>query len=205
MSSARRPAGSMPNVVERVRELDAAAADVRMIGRAQRDERRRRRPARRPSTRPGRRRGPGRRESARAPARATARARVRRAAASRRVLPLNFGSLSAILQFCNPAMLGSSSDDPVARSRRDAVRQPCASSAPCARAEALGGQLARPVEAEERRVGRLGAGRVLAGGLAELLRAALDVEDVVDDLKREPDFGGAAGRPRRSRVVARRP
>ena len=42
-SSARRPDGSMREDVERVRELDAAAADIRVIGR-RRARRARRRP-----------------------------------------------------------------------------------------------------------------------------------------------------------------
>src|SRR6185312_2453469 len=47
------------------------------------------------------------------------------------------------------------------------------------------GALARGVEAERGHVRRLATRGVLAGGLAERRRRALDVEDVVDDLERE--------------------
>ncbi len=44
--------------------------------------------------------------------------------------------------------------------------------------------------------------RILAGGLAQLAASAFDVEDVVDDLKREADLGGIAVDGRHRRVVA---
>ena len=52
MSSARRPVDLDPEDVERVRQLDAAAADVRMVRRHELDDRVVGRPAFRPSTRP---------------------------------------------------------------------------------------------------------------------------------------------------------
>ena len=47
---------------------------------------------------------------------------------------------------------------------------------------------ARAIEAEQRGIGRLVPGDVLAGGLPKCFRAALDVEDIVDDLERETDL-----------------
>jgi hypothetical protein len=47
------------------------------------------------------------------------------------------------------------------------------------------------VDAEQRRVGRLVGGGVLPRRLAELMRRAFDVEDVVDDLEHEAEVGGA--------------
>ncbi len=70
---------------------------------------------------------------------------------------------------------------------------------------AVGGHRARAVEAEERGIGRLVAGRVLAGRLAELVGAALDVENVVDDLKRQADLGGPVGDRLLDVVVGARP
>ena len=71
--------------------------------------------------------------------------------------------------------------------------------------EALGGERARALEPEQRRIGRLRRRGVLAGGLAERSAAsAFDVEDVVDDLKREADLGGVAI-DRRDHVVGSAP
>ena len=56
--------------------------------------------------------------------------------------------------------------------------------------QAIGRERTGAIEAEQRRVGRLPAGGVLARGLAERRGIALDVEDVVDDLKREAEVGG---------------
>src|SRR5579862_7263079 len=61
---------------------------------------------------------------------------------------------------------------------------------PAGALDAIGGERARLLEAEQSGVGRLGAGGVLAGGLPELRGAAFDVEDVVDDLKAETEIGG---------------
>ena len=52
---------------------------------------------------------------------------------------------------------------------------------------ALGGEPSGLVEPEEGRVGRLARGGILAGGLPEFGGRALDVEDVVDDLKRQAE------------------
>src|ERR1700674_305730 len=53
----------------------------------------------------------------------------------------------------------------------------------------LGRESSGPLDAEDRRVAWLPARRVLARALAERRRVALDVEHVVDDLKREPELG----------------
>src|SRR5262245_60483368 len=50
-------------------------------------------------------------------------------------------------------------------------------------------------QTNDRRVGSLFCGRVLPGGLAQLLAGLCDIEDVVDDLKREADVV-AKGRER---------
>ena len=70
---------------------------------------------------------------------------------------------------------------------------------------ALGGQLPGALDAEQRGVGRLRPGRVLAGRLSELLGAAFDVEDVVDDLERQPDLGRVPIDGRDERLRRRRP
>jgi len=62
--------------------------------------------------------------------------------------------------------------------------------------DAAVGERARLVQPEQRRVRRLAGGRVLARGLAERRRRALDVEDVVDDLEQQPQLPGeVAQRP----------
>src|SRR5256885_15551182 len=62
---------------------------------------------------------------------------------------------------------------------------------------------ARGLEAVHRRVGRLPLALVAAGGLAELGEAPLHVEDVVDDLEREPEVAPRlADRLDRPRVAA---
>ena len=46
------------------------------------------------------------------------------------------------------------------------------------------------LEAEQGRIGRLGLGHVLAGGLAQLFGAGFDVEQVVADLEGQAECGG---------------
>src|SRR6185503_10064308 len=52
---------------------------------------------------------------------------------------------------------------------------------------AVGGHCSRSFEAEQRRIAWFGARRILAGALAERRRVALDIQNVVHDLKRKPD------------------
>ena len=185
MSSADAAVDVDAERVERVRELDAAAADLRMIRRRSSvtvgvggD---RRAGLGRPA---GRRRGPGRPGSARARARAT-RARPRSTS--------SVSSRDLTACFIN----SDAADDPLRAIGRQLVRcePPSArrSAASAARASTHSAASApRRVEAVERRIGRLAGGRVLAGGLAELRRRAFDVEDVVDDLEGEAELGGVA-------------
>src|SRR5437899_254001 len=51
---------------------------------------------------------------------------------------------------------------------------------------------ARALEAEQRRIRRLRARRVLSRRFAELAGLAFDVEDIVDDLKCQSEIGGVA-------------
>src|SRR5215203_5698419 len=64
----------------------------------------------------------------------------------------------------------------------------------------LAGKLARPIEAEERGIGRLTGGAVLAGGLAERGRRTLFIQDVVDNLKSETDLRRVLIQRRKQRV-----
>ena len=57
--------------------------------------------------------------------------------------------------------------------------------------DALRREPARSLETEERRIRRFAGGGVLAGGLAQLVRGAFDVQDVIDDLKRQADVFAA--------------
>ena len=86
--------------------------------------------------------------------------------------------------------LGSPVDDPFRNRHEPPVVERRAAQCLARPLEALRRQRARSIETEQRRIGRLGAGGVLAGGLAELGRAALDVEDVIDNLEGEADIGG---------------
>ena len=78
-------------------------------------------------------------------------------------------------------------------------------------AAGVGGQRLRALEAEQRRVGRLAGGGVLAGRLAEVGGRALDVQHVVDNLEGEADLaaedadGGDRRRRRRRPSSRRRP
>ena len=96
--------------------------------------------------------------------------------------------------------------DPVGDRAEVPFDEPCIlTSTSRARVGAFGGQLPGARHAEQRGVGRLRARRVFAGGLSQLLRAAFDVEDVVDDLKRQPDLGAVPIDGRDERLRPRRP
>ena len=191
--------------VERVRELDAAASDVRMVRLDQRDV----------GVGRDRRAGLGHDLAVHAdsPARISPRARSRDAASpratsavsSREVSFIQLPATSCKLQLPAPvrcgwctqrAMRGQMAAE---SSRRRAVERGQRA------LDALGRHPARRVEAVERRIGRLARGGVLAGGLAERLRRPLDVEDVVDDLEGEAELGGEALDRRELRRVRRRP
>ena len=83
-----------------------------------------------------------------------------------------------------------------------AARPPPVAAPPARASRRLGREPARLVEAEEDGIGRLARRGVLAGGLAELGRRPLDVEDVVDDLERQaevaavPSIAAIASSPR---------
>ena len=155
--------------VERVRELEAAAADVRMIGR----RRARRRVGgdrrARPSTPPGRRpcTWPGEDERARALAR-----RREAAVDEQQRRGARFGSFSVRCSSrrrqCVPVARPSAAI--VGRRPTPSARAAERRRARVARAPARGERGATRSSPIERRVGRLAGGGVLAGGLAELAR-----------------------------------
>ena len=76
-------------------------------------------------------------------------------------------------------------------SRRASARFAAASTL-SARARQSRGHAARRLEPVELRVGGLAGGRILPGGLPEIRRRALDVENVVDDLKRQAELARGA-------------
>src|SRR5436190_3226388 len=115
------------------------------------------------------------------PARIRARARSRDGASPR-------STSATSRRFFAGTRLILAGDDPVDDGREMAVDEPGPGQrAPRAR-RAVGGHLPRSIEAEERGIGRLRAGGVLARRLAELRGAAFHVEDVVDDLKTEAEI-----------------
>ena len=181
-----------------MRELQSAAADVRMIGR-ERARRRRRRPPRVPALVTG---WPSTRHLAGQDQRP-------RPFARRRQPPFDDELIEADAWASTSDRARTPGWTPVRRpssiARRssgrcraarvgEAARRPATLSA---RARHSARHPARRVEAVERRIRRLAGRGVLARRLAEIRRRALDVEDVVDDLKREAEL--------RRRRVDRRP
>ena len=88
--------------------------------------------------------------------------------------------------------------------RRESSRPARSSAAPRVRVT-VGGERARSVEAEERRIGRLAGGASLPAVLPSVAADAFHVEDVVDDLEREPDLACRSDRARRTARRRRRP
>ena len=189
-SSARRPRGSIAERVERVRQLDAAAADVRMIGFRELDARVRRRRPRRlcdttwPSTlhlagqdqRAGalaRRGQPALDERHVEPNLADAHSVITKARRSRVPCHVRCTCLVTATSSLN-VRFNCAARPPSRRSARASRRRgAAASSVCCARAmhsAASARDRSRPKSAGIR---RLGAGGVLARGLAELLRRCL--------------------------------
>ena len=125
-----------------------------------------------------------RRESAPAPSAAIRRGRARPAA----------DRCAAWRRFFMRAPLDDQIGDlaqPVARGRQRCRRRDAPHSL-------LLGHLARPLESVNRRERDLALLGVLAGGLAESFGRLLHVENVVDDLKRQPDMFAIAGQRRRT-------
>ena len=58
--------------------------------------------------------------------------------------------------------------------------------------ETFGRHAARCLEAVQRRAGRLSRGGILTRRLTEYRSLTLDVENIVDDLKRQAELGGSA-------------
>ena len=168
--------------VEGVRELDAAAADVGVVGDDELDARigsdrgaglghdlavHRDLPGQNQRARPLARRG----EAAIDEEEIQTRFGPPLTACQRRPLSPFFFVLSSLRGciFRDADCLASARDDPVGDRPELSLGEPRLDERVLGPRSALVGQLPRPFQAEERRVGGLGAGRVLAGGLAQLL------------------------------------
>ena len=184
------PAGHVDREhVERVRQLDAAAADPRVFRLRDMNldvvghQRCRLWP---PVALP---RSPCRRESTRARARA-----IRQARASPAACP------DGCVQDSRSVARRSSGQSPQDATRPDPHRR--APAPPC---HTLSGQRARLVEAKEAGIRGLSGSGILARGLAERVGRCLDVENVVDDLKRQADVRAHSGRWPRCSLRRRQP
>ena len=161
--------------VERVRQLDAAATDVGVIGCEQRHFRI-----------GGHRRAGLRLRLAVDPdlpgedQRSGALARRREASIDQQQVKTDAGASRQQVH------LVLSGEHPFGDGPEPAVGQAGVTDGCAAALDALGRQPARTLQAKERGIRRFGVGGVLAGRLAERRGVAFDVEDVVDDLKREP-------------------